>query len=87
MTDTLGRSPTTAFICSSLAGAYRATGRHGQVIDQAKQTFADCKRLLGGDHPDTLISRRNLGLSHTSLDGRVDDTPGPCDRLPGDGSG
>lgn len=29
-------------------------------------TLADCERVLGPDHPDTLISRNNLADAHRS---------------------
>ncbi|MFB8275376.1 tetratricopeptide repeat protein [Nocardia colli] len=42
-----------------------------RALTAARQTLSDCERVLGLDHPDTLISRSNLARVHESA-GRVD---------------
>jgi Tetratricopeptide repeat len=44
----------------NLADAYRAAGRLDEAIPLFERTLADCERILGKHHPDTLTSRNNL---------------------------
>jgi len=39
-----------------------AAGRTAEAISLYKGALADCKRLLGADHPTTLTTRNNLAM-------------------------
>lgn len=45
---------------SFLASAYRAAGDLATAAPLHRQNLADCERVLGADHPQTLVSRANL---------------------------
>jgi Tetratricopeptide repeat len=57
---------------SNLAGANESAGRLGEAIGLYERTLADCERLLGPDHPDTLTSRSNLAGAYESAGGLGD---------------
>jgi tetratricopeptide (TPR) repeat protein len=42
-----------------------------RAVDVGAQTLADCERVLGPDHPDTLTSRDNLAVAYDSA-GRLE---------------
>jgi hypothetical protein len=44
--------------------AYRAAGRTAEAIPLLERTLADCERMLGADHPDTLTTRNNLAMAY-----------------------
>jgi hypothetical protein len=50
----------------NLASAYQETGRAAEAIPPHERTLADCERVLGPDHPDTLASRNNLTAARAS---------------------
>jgi hypothetical protein len=41
-----------------------AAGQPAKAIPLFKRTLADCERVLGADHPNTLRSRNNLAMSY-----------------------
>src|SRR5262249_50239950 len=43
---------------------YRGAGRTAEAITVYEAVLADCERLLGPDHPDTLTICNNLGLAY-----------------------
>jgi hypothetical protein len=45
---------------SVLASAYRAAGDLTAAAPLHEQNLADCQRVLGADHPETLVARANL---------------------------
>ncbi|HEY7146236.1 MAG TPA: tetratricopeptide repeat protein [Streptosporangiaceae bacterium] len=45
---------------------FRAAADLGRAIDAGARTFADCVRVLGEDHPQTLGSRNNLAYAYES---------------------
>ncbi|MBO4257160.1 tetratricopeptide repeat protein [Streptomyces griseorubiginosus] len=47
-------------------------GDLGQAIPLYERTLADSERVLGADHPDTLLSRNNLAGAYAQA-GRIDD--------------
>jgi hypothetical protein len=44
--------------------SYLAAGRTAKAISLLERTLADCERVLGADHPDTLASRDNLAMGY-----------------------
>jgi hypothetical protein len=42
--------------------AYQDTGRTAEAIPVLELTLADYERVLGADHPNTDVVRRNLAL-------------------------
>lgn len=42
-------------------------GGFGEAIPLFERTLADCERVLGADHPDTLSSRHNLAAARRRL--------------------
>ena len=65
--------PDTLLSRSNLAYAYHTTGRLDEAIPLSERTLAipllertlaDCERVLGPDHPDTLASRNNLAAAY-----------------------
>ena len=48
-----------------------AAGRLEQAIPLLERTLADCERILGPDHPDTLASRNNLAAAYQAA-GRLE---------------
>ncbi|WP_373307397.1 tetratricopeptide repeat protein [Streptomyces violaceus] len=46
---------------ANLAASYAHAGRTGEAIAIEERVVADSERLLGEDHPDTLVSRSNTG--------------------------
>ena len=54
----------------AIASAYVSTGRLSEAIALLEQLLTDCVRVLGEDHPDTLISRNNLAGAY-ELVGRL----------------
>ncbi len=42
--------------------SYLAAGRTAKAIPLYERTLADCERILGADHPNTLRSRNNLAM-------------------------
>jgi tetratricopeptide (TPR) repeat protein len=55
-----------------LAAAYQAAGRAAEAIPLLEQTLAGRERLLGPDHPDTMLSRNNLARAYREA-GRITD--------------
>ncbi|WP_173267813.1 tetratricopeptide repeat protein, partial [Streptomyces pacificus] len=51
---------------NNLAGAYSSAGDLGRAVPLYEQTLADRVRVLGEDHPDTLVSRNNLAGAYSS---------------------
>ena len=49
----------------------RAAADLSRAIATGIQTLADCERVLGADHPQTLTSRNNLAYAYQSA-GRLD---------------
>ena len=47
-----------------LAMSYLAAGRAADAVPLFERTLADCERVLGAAHPDTLMSRRNLAAAY-----------------------
>jgi tetratricopeptide (TPR) repeat protein len=47
-----------------LAMSYLAAGRAADAVPLFERTLADCERVLGADHPNTLRSRNNLAMSY-----------------------
>lgn len=43
---------------------YLAAGRPGKAVPLLEWTLADCKRLLGRDHPTTIRARSNLATGY-----------------------
>lgn len=52
----------TAPVTYNLAAAYQVAGRTAEAIPLVEATLTDRERLLGPDHPDTLMSRNNLAV-------------------------
>ncbi|MEU4838655.1 tetratricopeptide repeat protein [Nocardia testacea] len=52
--------PSTLTSRNNLAGAYKSAGRVVEAIPLLEQTLADCKRILGEEHPNTHMVRKNL---------------------------
>jgi len=50
-----------------MTGAYESAGRVAEAISLYEATLADRERVLGPDHPDTLISRHNLASAYWSV--------------------
>jgi len=46
------------------AMSYLAAGRAAKAIPLYERTLADCKRILGANHPNTLRARNNLAMSY-----------------------
>jgi hypothetical protein len=42
----------------------QAAGRTAEAIPLLERTLADCERVLGPDHPNTLTSRNNLAMAY-----------------------
>ena len=59
---------------NKLAMRSLAAGRTAEAISLYKGAFADCKRLLGADHPTTLTTRNNLAMAYRAAgpDGQGD---------------
>jgi hypothetical protein len=57
-----------------------------QAIMLGARVLADCERVLGPDHPDTLHSRSNLAGGYQSA-GRLDDAIRLDEQTLADGSG
>ena len=57
----------------AIASAYVSAGRLNDAILLFEQILTDRVRILGNDHPDTLISRDNLAGAYES-DGRLNET-------------
>lgn len=49
---------------NNLGAAYVAAGRAAEAIPLYEQTQAACERVLGPDHPLTLISPDNLAEAY-----------------------
>ena len=45
---------------ATMQEVYAETEKSAQAISLCEQTLADCERVLGDDHLDTLSSRKNL---------------------------
>jgi len=48
--------------------SYLAAGRKAQAIRLLERTLADCERVLGADHSDTVTSRNNLAMAYRAAD-------------------
>jgi tetratricopeptide (TPR) repeat protein len=44
--------------------AYKDAGRTAEAIPLLERMLADCERLLGAEHPNTLLSRNNLAAAY-----------------------
>jgi tetratricopeptide (TPR) repeat protein len=53
---------------SYLASAYRAAGDLAAAVPLHEQNIADSERVLGPDHPETLVARANLGYLYALQD-------------------
>ncbi|MFF2901113.1 tetratricopeptide repeat protein, partial [Streptomyces sp. NPDC057966] len=53
---------------SNLAGAYLTAGQIERAMPLYEQTLADSVRVLGEDHPDTLLARNNLAGAYALAD-------------------
>lgn len=53
---------------SFLASAYRAVGDLATAGPLHQQNLADCERIFGADHPQTLVSRANLAFLYALQD-------------------
>ena len=49
------------------AGAYKSVGRFDDAVELYEQVLADRMRVLGPDHPDTLITRNNLAGAYKDV--------------------
>ncbi|MFB7374100.1 tetratricopeptide repeat protein [Streptomyces sp. NPDC056222] len=67
----------------NLPTSYVQAGRTGEAIDVLEQVAADCARVLGDDHPDTLHVLGNLALSFWQA-GRTGEAVDPLERLVAD---
>jgi hypothetical protein len=56
-----------------LASAYGSAGRVGEAIGLYEATLADCERVLGSDHPTTVIVRDNLAAARQRQRGQETD--------------
>jgi hypothetical protein len=54
----------------SLRGASLTAYRAGLAIALCEATLANRERVLGGDHPNTLTSRKNLEAARRQTEGR-----------------
>ncbi|CCI52002.1 tetratricopeptide repeat protein [Nostocoides jenkinsii] len=52
--------PDTLLSRNNLAGAYRSAGDLGRAIPLYEATLADRERVLGPDHPNTVVTRRKI---------------------------
>jgi hypothetical protein len=66
-----------------------AAGQPAKAIPLYKRTLADCERVLGANHPNTLRSRNNLAMSYQAA-GRtakaiplLERTAADCERVLG----
>jgi tetratricopeptide (TPR) repeat protein len=50
-----------------LANAYQAAGRPGEALRLYESVLADRERVLGPDHPNTLISRSSLAVAYLGI--------------------
>jgi hypothetical protein len=62
-------------IRGDLALSYRSAGRTSDAIVLLEQVLADSQRLLGAEHPNTLLVRANLDELITA---GADMQSGPC---------
>jgi len=60
---------------NKLAMRSLAAGRTAEAISLYKGAFADCKRLLGADHPTTLTTRNNLAMAYRAAGRTADAIP------------
>jgi len=49
---------------NNLAAAYGQASRTAEGIALHEQVLADRERVLGADHPDTLMARNNLAAAY-----------------------
>ena len=61
----------------------REAGRLDEAIALHKQNLKDSTRILGPDHPDTLISRNNLADAYRAA-GRTEETDALLFETPSD---
>ncbi|MFG3553698.1 tetratricopeptide repeat protein [Micromonospora sp. NPDC047557] len=64
------RTPEQMYLLGQAATFRQRQGQHATAIKQFEQVRADCRRLLGDDHPNTLTSVGNLASAYQSV-GRV----------------
>ncbi|MFJ3623798.1 tetratricopeptide repeat protein [Streptomyces iakyrus] len=51
-------------IRSNLATAHQSAGNTREALDGLRHSAAQCRRVLGPDHPDTLGALNNLANAH-----------------------
>jgi DNA-binding SARP family transcriptional activator/tetratricopeptide (TPR) repeat protein len=54
--------PDTLRARANLAASYHAVGRAGESIELGEEVLADCERILGPEHPNTLTAARGILL-------------------------
>jgi hypothetical protein len=58
--------------------AYQAGGRAAEAVILLEQALADCERVLGGEHPKTLQTRRDLASAYQAASRTAEPAdPGP----------
>jgi len=64
----------------NLAGAFDSAGRTEEAILLYERALTDCVRLLGEDHPDTLLTINNLAAAYRSA-GAIDESISMLERV------
>ena len=59
-------------LANSLAVGYTTLGRYEETVRLDEETLEIMERVLGPEHPSTLISRNNLANAYRAV-GRVED--------------
>ena len=60
-------SPRVGFLHGNLALVMRSQSRYAQALDESEQGLAIDQKVLGPNHPKTLLERGSLGLTHYHL--------------------
>ena len=68
--STISSDPERIQGAAAIACAYQEAGRITEAIALLEQVLTDCVRVLGEDHPNTLISRNNLANAYQEA-GRI----------------
>ena len=56
-------------VCMKRVSEGRPRGRTAEAIPLLERTLADCERVLGPDHPNTLTSRNNPAMAYQDAGG------------------
>jgi hypothetical protein len=70
---------------------YLAAGRTAKAVPLLEWTLADCKRILGRDHPTTIRARSNLAMGYRAAGRTAEAIPvlkrtlADCERVLGTG--